>query len=408
MGLRWELHTLDGQPRAGLGPDHREGKVELAFNGERTAEVKLSIFDEACGEVIAGRRLLKAWWDELGDAPPVFTGPVLLPQWEGEAGTVTISAIDASWRLDHAPLLLNPIKRARTYWRGQQLVTAEDYGPPSYESLDHLIEAARPAAYGFPDPEIPDHGVARYLYAEGEAWRKPMPVMEISRGESVWALMGRLSQSVFGPDFDLRPIDQAPGSWDYCELDIWTRRGAELQDDAGFAFHYRLGQNNVVDAGYRPSADQLTNAYFSAYTLGENSDTEKVVNYYDPGSIGDYGFVAQYESSGCDGSAGKGIAHVSAYRLPPRFFTFKPAIEGYTYAGREDTRFGVPPMILRDYGPGDTVRVIARRGYFDEELVGRVSNVTLNEVGDAGDVQAEVTIVPRVGIDGIEANLEEA
>lgn len=408
MGLRWELHTLDGIGLAGLGPDHAEGKVTIALNGARTAEVKLSIYDEACAEVIPGERLLKCWWEELGDAPPVFTGPLLIPDWSMGSGMVSLSAIDASWRLDHAPLLLNPVKRARTYWQGKNLVTADEYAAPSYESLDDLIEAARPAAYGFEDPLIPDHGVRGYAYEEGEAKRKPMPVLEITRGESVWSLMGRCSQSVFGPDFMLWPIAQTPGLWDYCELGIYQRLGVERQDEEHLAFHAGWGSNNLVDAGYRPAGDQLVNAYFSAYTLGENSDTEKVVNYYDPPSLSTYGLVARYESSGCQGSAGKGIAMVAAYRAPPRFFTIKPAIEGFQYAGREDERFGVPPTFLVDYGLGDTIRASVRKGHFREEVVGRVTEGSLTEVDREGNVQTEVTLVPRVGIDGIEANLEEA
>lgn len=407
MGLRWELHTLDGIPRAGLGPDRDAGKVIINFNGPRTAEVRLSIYDEACQEVVCGKRLLKCWWDDLGNVPPVFAGVLMLPDWQGEQGYVTLSAVDPSYRLDRAPLLLNPVKRAVTYWRDRRMVTGEVVAAPSYESLDDLIEAARPAAYGFPLSDIPDHGVRAYPYEPDEEKRKPMPILEISRGESVWALMTRCSQSVFGPDFDLAPIDQVPGSWDYTTLGIYTRLGDERQDDPALAFHYRYGQNNVVDAGYRPGGDQLTNSFFSAYTVGGDTDTENVVNYYDPDSITEYGLLARYESAGCQGSAGKGIATVAAYRQPPGFFTFQPAIEGFTYAGREDERFGVPPMVLRDYGPGDTIRVIAHRGYFRQEMVGRVTVVELAEKDRSGAVQASVTTTPRVGIDGIAASLEE-
>jgi hypothetical protein len=90
----------------------------------------------------------------------------------------------------------------------------------------------------------------------------------------------------------------------------------------------------------------------------------------------------------------------------PRFFTFRPAIEGRQYAGREDEEFGKPPTFGEDYDMGDAIRVVAKRGAFEQELVGRVSEAALLEVDPAGNVQPEITVVPRVGLEGIEAATE--
>jgi hypothetical protein len=53
------------------------------------------------------------------------------------------------------------------------------------------------------------------------------------------------------------------------------------------------------------------------------------------------------------------------------------------------------------------VRCIAQRGYFQQEMVGRVTVLELAEKDRSGAVQVSVTTTPRVGIDGIAASLEE-
>ena len=344
----------------------------------------------------------------------VFAGVVQIPDHAGNDGTVTVNAQDPSRRLDAAPLVDPRV---------------------TYSSIDQLIEAARPTRYGFPD--APDHGVKAQPGASAAAQpefaglvtsvrgslapgRGPFPKLEIARGASAWSVMIAASESVFGCEFRLRPIEHEPDSWDYTTLDVARRLGEELQESPAAQFHFGWGRANCADATYAPGGDRVVDAYFQE--LGtENTDAERdptVEGFYSPDEIAAYGFYAAYQGSGgCTGAAGSAIAQVAAYRAPPEFFTVVPAIERigedgqleYGYVGEDEQwvgGLGQPPRYGIDYQVGDTIRVVVKHGHFRRSLEGRITQAELREL-PGGHVQVTLSCAPRVNIDGITRDTNE-
>lgn len=405
--IRWTLETLDGHPLGAIGPERSGGLVRRAINDGRTASLDVSVFDDVVPKLLPLRvKLTARYFDAI-----VFGGVLQIPDHKAAEGKVATNWQDPSRRLDAAPLIDPRV---------------------TYSSLDQVVEATRAARYGF--PLAPDHGIkaqpgaaaARQPAYTGMATavkgslapgRGPFPRLELSAGVSGWGVFQQASESMFGPEFVLRPIEHVPGTWDYTTLDIAPRIGRELQDSPDVVFEFGFGRNNCVDAGYAPGGDRVVNAYFAEVgTEGEGDEAVPLLEgFYSPDEILELGFYAGYEGAGgCTGASGSAIAQVAAYRSPPEFFTVQPAIErrdgsygGYTPDGTWVGGLGAPPRYGVHYEVGDTIAVVVHHGTFRRRLEGRITNAELKEVDDQGNVQVTLECAPRVSIAGITRDIGE-
>ena len=98
MGMTWCLHDLDDDRLGGIPDRLPGGNVTIERNGQRRAELSISLQDPLAQEVVPAARVLRCWLDGV----PIFAGHLLTPTFSGDDQTVAIKAIDPSQRLIEA------------------------------------------------------------------------------------------------------------------------------------------------------------------------------------------------------------------------------------------------------------------------------------------------------------------
>src|SRR3954470_8230482 len=207
------IHTTDG---GGL-------TVTEPLNDSRTAELTISCHDPVARHALPLSRVLSVTYGPF----LIFKGPILQTSTDYAAGTIRISAHDATIRLKHH------------YHRYGDEAVEIGY-PVDGVGMRTLIESSEPrpsqVALGVPpngilggvdtsthqgpkpttDPPAPGDGI----------WRKA------ERGSNVFETVQNLSQAIIGPDFRFRPVDRdhtgvdaTPDPGFYCELDTADRLG---------------------------------------------------------------------------------------------------------------------------------------------------------------------------------------
>jgi hypothetical protein len=385
--LRVALTDLDGNV-FGYFPTFESAEVTIPLNDSRTARITVSMFDRLAAKIEPLRTMLKFWfYDEL-----VFWGVVLVPTWQGQAGTVDVTAHDMT------------IKWKKCFHRFGDIVV--DLGYTADGRGMNLL-----AASAIPSQEQLDRGVRHSGIVAGyDSTPLSSNLVKVDRGTNVFESITNLASGQASPDFNVRPIDhdhpptvadhtsgdEIPNpdgytTGTYAQLDTIQDIGEDK--DELLIFHFRWGRENLSDFTYEPSGDSVVN-----YAVVVNPGGEKNVHDVKNKALSanedgweDIGIYQSWESAGSEYTKetlqDKANQTVRFYHESPEYFTMTPVRDGMPYA----YRYG------RDYMVGDRVRAIAKLGELTKDVKGRITSVTLAADKLIG-VSTTMTCVPRFDI----------
>lgn len=206
-------------------------QVEIPYaNDARTARVTISVFDEAAAEVRPLDRMLKIWYrfedlDGRTATRLVFWGPIINPEWNLAAGTVTINAHDPSLRLKHSYInysdtgILDDGDTGGSQATGR--VTTDGDG------MQLLLDSGEEPTDDFPQLGIAmgyDTSTPAELMNNGEP-----RAMEVTRGDESFQKMVDLSVDPLAPDFEIEPWDGV-GDYPGAQGDFDQDDGWDIED----------------------------------------------------------------------------------------------------------------------------------------------------------------------------------
>jgi hypothetical protein len=366
------IHTTDG---GGL-------TVTEPLNDSRTAELTISCHDPVARHALPLSRVLSVTYGPF----LIFKGPILQTSTDYAAGTIRISAHDATIRLKHH------------YHRyGDEAV--DDGYTLDGRGMRTLVESSNPT----------DSQLARDVPPNGILWGNDTTthraaLRKVQRGSNVFESLQNVAALILddfgdGLDFRFRPVDRdhfgvdadpPPGA--FCELDTANRIGADHSDTV--IFEHGAGTDTAANIVHEPQGDLVRNWFAVVIPGGEKyrGDPNAKAVMQNNASQEDYGVMQGWESSGQKGDSNadlenKAKAWVDAYHLPPDFFTVTPRPAGSPNV----------PQYGSDYRVGDTIRARARTGQRSIDLVGRIMTCTIQSVDQAGNVRVDLACVPSIG-----------
>ena len=381
MALRVGITDLAGEVKTWL-TEFSDLSVEVPLNESRTANVTMSIYDEAFQHVSCGDRMLKVVYNEH----LIFIGRIVIPRTSARDAICELSCIDNTILLKHHYHRFgDPAVDQGFTWDGAGLVT--------------LIQSAHPIAAhlteGTPDIGILagyDTTTPQTLWGTGDDdyWSYAQ------RGSEVWESMTKLCNvAEIGPDMEFQPIDDdhnplglVRGQWDHWMINAYDKQG-DADNTATFVLGY--GADNLDDFTHEPDFDQCRTYATYVRPGGETGSTDYNGRrtYDDHDSRIKYGLMGTWESGedkdGPKELRSKAKALVKGYAYPPDYFTLSPMLSG------ENTL-----AYLDDYKVGDEVNVKIQRGYFQSDFRGRVVAVRVLQEDAAGNDRIEVDCVPNV------------
>lgn len=385
MQLKLAVTALDG---TGLGVLTQFEGLEVLdpLCDSRTARVRVSIYDSVVRHLAPLSRGLKVAY---GDAL-IFNGIVVQVSTDYAAGTVDIIA--------HDPTL----KLKQHYHRYGDIVVDAGY-PIDGIGMRRLIESTIPMEPQL-DRDIPGnhilwgHDDTFHQAPRGENNSDGTPSLwrQIKRGDNVWTSLQNVQQTLIGPDFRFRPVDAdhpgvqgVPPPGFMVEFDTYERLMTDRTDSV--LFQHGFGTDNAEGVVHEPDGASVRNYMVVVYPGGERArtDADHRALAHDEASWRSIGIYMGWESSGQNDGAeillDKARAYVRAYTNPPDFFTVLPRIDAP----------GVP-RYAHDYFVGDLIRVQARKGYREVNLLGRITSATVRQEDAAGNARVEVECVPPI------------
>lgn len=357
--------------------DFQEAQVEIPFNDARSASVKISMNDPACLQVLPLKVMLHIVYVTPNSARLVFWGPVTVPEWSSEEETVTINAVDPSLRLAwHYIRLGDQILNAPTH-----PTLPNPYGKGMIPLDGHGLRMLRDC--GVVGGTIPYLGIADGVFAGDEYPNdtffkiKPSP----GRGSQVWQTWLEAISHQAAPDFELEPRDDIPGA--YCRINTFNQQGNP--DPLGLILHDGFGKDNCrID--YRPGGKLITHAHIL-------SQADKLrITIQNSAAATEYGAYiwwdsTNYKADNTEALALRGRQLIAAYSSPPDYYDVKLNPDSDMY-------------FMEDFGVGDLMIAAIRRGYLRRRIEGRVVQVTLKQIDDAGNVVPEIQAAATLGDPG--------
>jgi hypothetical protein len=399
--LEWEITTLhypdqDAVVLAHL-TDVQDGLVTIPRNDQRTAQVALSVYDPALGLVLkrwqqfltalawSGRvRVIEAYAMQLRAryrGHPVFWGPITLPEWRGADAALTLHAVDPSLRLQHQYLVSGDL--------GGEISISSPNGKLEVSSAGY--QALRDAAMNLPGQTargVPDIGIVDGV--DAGALTDPPLTVGVTRGDELWSTwLQSITSSEYGPDFELEPIFDIPGV--YARLNTYASQGTDKRTKV--AFHYGFGADNLADFVWTPGGSIITHVH------SLDSDLKAPVEFADLDSSRLRGIYVEWHAAPFkakhDALAAYAKEQVKKYGVPPDYVTV--TLRPDTQADGERTL-----RYPEDFGLGDTVQAIAKRGYMNEAIDATIREIRLRQIDASGIVTPEIDLLPVVGGEPVE------
>ena len=374
--MKWTLSTRSGSTIAEFY-NRKSSRVDIERNGRKTATLAVSIYDEFAEKIVALETLLKCYY---GDRC-IYAGPVVVPEFDFDGGTVTITSFDTYFL-------------ERSFWSGNANGTMGT-SPLNYNTdhsnilYDLITVVAAPTAaeiasgtpgHGIVVPTPPAAGITR--------------VVTYEPGQQVFTAITDLTEILDAPDFSLDAVDRTDGVW--AEFNIHVPEiGADKTDTV--IFEFGTGRNNCTGFKWGPSGEVVRNRQ---HVVGQATGEALAPTGFaqDVPSQRKRGIIENWEGSFGSEDAptvqDRADELLRAYARPPDFFTVQPAIEGL------EESYGVPPRVFEDYGIGDDVTVVAKRGNLLVEVEGEITAISLEEATTAGDVRVTLTCIPTVPVGG--------
>ncbi len=352
-----------------------DGEVGIPLCDVRDAKVTISIYDEACRDVLPLERFLHV--RSMGEV--VFWGPITDPEWNLTDGTVTIHALGPEFRI------VKHFVRVGDTIGGEVVADNEEVDlPMTSDSMWDLVvcgeNTAPQTARG-----VPDLGIARGLTGDSGSTSH----ISTQRGDQIIGAIGQVREGILGPDFDFRPQEIDEGS--YAHFDTYVKMGDDNTETV--KFHYGWGLDNCDGYVATPSGTSVETHRHTVSQDGLNRGTAAAEG---PSSrFGPYvGWdVIGGNPVGVDDDAkdavlaelGKGT--VVAYGEAPEFLDIvvKPEKEGSSV-----------PRYGRDFGVGDRVTASGHKGEYRKTLEARITKVTLKQTSSARSPHTELELVPRI------------
>jgi hypothetical protein len=371
------------------------------LNDGRSASLALSMYDPIVTNLRPFQQAVVLLYIRPGvdpeDAERVIWGPCNVID-NYDAGTVTLNIQDPSGRLQHHYLRVgdDALNVARAEGKGQ--IPADDRGVAT------LVKAG---TFGTPpEPGIPAMGLA----TRGRMANRTL-IQEVERGQEVWAMITLISETVGGPDFDLKPNYNLDGSlppsavsvegrcysvlWSYNPPFSTALTGAQLQRDlsATAIFEYGQPQDNVKSitvTPQRPANDVIVvDSAQSVRTRAQYPEGMGLVGVYQDwlspeikAGYDPWDLIEQFA-----------IANLNSWARPLNQVDLElrpDSGQDFFYGDPELASFGT----VGDFYLGDMVTLRAVRGNRSFEGVYRIVNVELTMSGSRGPITTKLTVVP--------------
>lgn len=404
--LTWILTDIFGTA-IGEFSERKEAQVTIALNGRRTAQLQVSLEDEAAALIYPNLTRLKTY---LGNKL-IFNGVVTTPSFKGSTGSgspqgtgyVDVAAIDQSMQLEAAFW-----GRLPSFDPEQPHQASADMERVFTDNPHDLMMKLITESNRWSGGAVPSNGIISGVVDDGGGTRKK----RWADGKNLWEALVELSALSNAPDFELRPVDTTIGN--HAALDThYPRLGADLT--ASVIFEHNKGENNVADFSWEPDGLNICNHYVAvgqskkgrrapAY-LASHAESQSLFGVWQKvEAFPDVKDVTNLEA--------KAKGYVQSHAFPIDYFTIIPAVElggqavGFTRRPNGTLQalqpgYAVPPtfgpVTIGDYWVGDTVNVQARiQPGLDLDLYGRVTDATLAEVDAAGALAVELTLAPEI------------
>lgn len=427
------ITTLSGSHVVGFS-EFEDLEVDVPLSDARLAKVTLSIYDPAIGlggsNIAPLKRMLKVrYLTDEGDHL-VFWGRIILPDWDAEAGTVTINC--------HGPtfMLKKHYHRFGDFVVGTRTVGGYSLDPAGVYMLhESAIPIAGQLARGIPHPGIymGIFGAPRLHYV-GNAGpsqtvttgpgngNRPVDIEKPLNLDAVWRLVERgtnvqesldtvLQAAELGFDIDWKPVDAAhPPTWShpsyaagavqnrtwqpgyYAQVDVRTRQGVDRSSGAGAVlFHHNFGLDNLDGFKWGPDGDAVKNYSVYTYPGGERNskDSARLARAHVEDSWLQYGILGAWDSTVERDTQSiieaKAKATVGAYGYPPDFFEIVVKTD-------EQARYHYGD----DFAVGDTIHAACRKGFMTPSLNGRIMRARLRQQTARRAARVELECVPAV------------
>lgn len=363
-------------------------EVTWPQNDARTAKVTIPFSEDSCRYIKPLKHLM---WITYGPHL-VFAGFILKPVWRGTSGSVEVNCHDATLKLKHH------------HHRYGDMAVDKGY-PFDGTGLRVLIESAIPIEAQL-DRGIPGNHIWWGLDLSTQQGPKPTTDPpdpgdgiwgRAQRGANVWDTITNFLQVEGAPDMNFEPIDaeHPPTVGPYipgfmCQLHTDDKFERDKTKDVFFQFNY--GSNNAEEFIHEPDGDSLRNYWVEVNPGGEKhrGDEKNKGLAQNEASFQEYGIYMGWESAKAKytkaGLEARARRWVNAYSEPPDFFTVDPAPD----------KPGVP-QFMEAYTVGDRIRAGGRKGFFVQELTGRVVQATLKQRDQSGGANVSLDCVPDIG-----------
>jgi len=357
--------------------------VEHPLNDSRTCKFTCPIYDiNAVGQsniqhFLPLRRYVKVFYR----GRLVFNGPIIKPIFNLAENRVEVNAHDPTfwWKYHHF---------------SEEDVALHDGVKVNGDGLWDMADAAnlnsQEAAAGFLSPGIVEGPTENYLLPGEEERRR----YRVERGAGVFDQVAEMASFVDGPDWEVVPIDlnhDPDGVYEAGALGMF-RAYEELSRDREdtVVFHYGWGRMNLSNFIYEPDANTVRNRM----VIESQRGALRVAKYVD--GMEEVGIMEGWESALGRHPTAESMtfqAHetVEAYGEPLSTFTIEPTWD----QGLMGSAIATPWRYPNGYRPGDRIRAVAKLGRFAQDLTGRVTKVTLNQLDQAENAQSQIEVIPE-------------
>lgn len=376
--LTFALCDLDGNRLSSL-TDRHNARVELGFNRGRTAKVDVSVEDPAAQMVHALRCNLKVWQRQS----LIFNGPVLQPV-RRAGNLVEIPAVGPEHRLAFA--FVHQLAKFTTQDQSEilvDLIAHADEVLPAGGRSHGIIEGSTPASVdrtrNYPD------------------------------GKNIWEAILEMSEVQRGPDFEFEPLDRTDGIVAAFNT-FYPDAGRDLAQIV--RFEYAGGYESLDELTLEESGEIVNRATVGGKARKGKRKDAYIAEHKD--SQREFGVFASFEvlsdvkeRDTLQDHAERLVKH-SAYPMTFIDFVCKPEPPSLALRGGEDVEptFGNPPLCGPDddFWLGDSCTFADYTGGFNDEHVGKITDLTLQE-NDQGDCFVSGAAEPRLVSEGITGNL---